>query len=142
MNQIIVISEDRPGVIAEISEAMAAANVNIETLAAETIGGTGVAILTVDRYDDALQALARTPFHAISEDAIVVQLDDKPGELARITRRFKEAQINLRSVRIIRRQGDKCFVALGTERTEDAMELTKDVRVTSLPALMPPDDGA
>lgn len=142
MNQIIVISEDRPGVMAEISEALAAANVNIETLAAETIGGTGVAILTVDRYDEALQALARTPFQAISEDAIVVQLDDKPGELARITRRFKDAQINLRSVRIIRRQGNKCLVALGTERTEEALELTKDVRVTARPALKPRGQGA
>ena len=39
MKQIIIISEDRPGVVAEISEAMAAASVNIETIAAETAAG-------------------------------------------------------------------------------------------------------
>ncbi|MBL7133856.1 MAG: ACT domain-containing protein [Phycisphaerae bacterium] len=132
MKQITIISEDRPGVMAEVAEAMAAAGVNIETLDAETIAGSGVIILTVDRYDAALQALARTPFKAVSEDAIVLQLDDKPGELARITRRFKEASINLRSVRIMRRDAasGKSIVAVSTERTEEAMALVKDVLIS------------
>ena len=130
MKQIIIVSEDRPGVVAEISQAMSDAGVNIETLAAETVGGSGVTILTVDRYDDALRALARTSFHAISEDAIVIQLDDKPGELARITRRFKDAEINLRSVRIIRREAGKSIVAVATERTDEALELLKDVVIS------------
>ena len=55
MKQIIIISEDRPGVVAEISEAMAAAGVNIETISAETVAGSGVTILTVDKYDEALK---------------------------------------------------------------------------------------
>jgi len=134
MKQIIIISEDRAGVAAEISEAMAAAGVNIETLAAETVGGSSITIMTVDKYDEGLRALAQTPFHAISEDAIVVQLDDRPGELARIMRRFKDANINLHSVRIIRRDptSGKSIVAVGTERTDEAMELLKDVMVTNL----------
>ncbi len=130
MKQIIIISEDRPGVVAEISEALAAAGVNIETLAAETVAGSGVTILTVDRYDEALRALAQTPFQAISEDAIVIRLDDKPGELARITHRFKDAQINLRSIRIIRREAGTCIVAVGTQRTKEAMDLLRDVLVS------------
>ena len=129
MKEIVIVSEDRPGVIAEISEALAEADVNIETLAAETVGGSAVTILTVDRYDEALRAIARTSFHAISEDAIVVQLDDKPGELARITRRFKDAQINLSSIRIVRRDAGKCVVAIATPRTKEAVDLVKDVMI-------------
>jgi hypothetical protein len=132
MKQIIIVSEDRPGVGAEITESLAAAGVNIETFTAETLGGSAVTILTVDRYDDALRALARAGLHAISENALVVQLDDRPGELARIMRRFKEANINVRSVRIVRRDGAKTIVAVGTERTDEAMELLKDVLVSSL----------
>jgi hypothetical protein len=132
MKQIIIVSEDRPGVGAAIAEAVAAAGVNIETFTAETLGGSAVTILTVDRYDDALRALARAGFHAISENALVVQLDDRPGELARIMRRFKEADINVRSVRIVRRDGAKTIVAVGAERTEEAMELLKDVLVSNL----------
>ncbi|MBN1909242.1 MAG: hypothetical protein JW818_05855 [Pirellulales bacterium] len=133
MKQIIIVSEDRPGVGAEIAEAMAAAGVNIETLAAETVAGSAIAIMTVDKYDEGLRALAQTPFHAISEEAIVVQLDDRPGELARIMRRFKEANINLHSVRIIRRDPEtgKSIVAVGTERTAETLALLKDVLVSN-----------
>lgn len=130
MKQITIVSESRPGVMAEIAEALAAAGVNIESLDAESMGDSGVIILTVDKYDEALRALARTPFHAISEDAIVVQLDDKPGELARVMRRFKDAQINLRSIHIIRRDAGKSIVAISTRRTEEAKELVKDLLIS------------
>ena len=130
MKQITIISEDRVGIVTEICEALAAARVNIESMDAETIGGSVVTKLTVDHYDDALRALAQTPFHAISEEAIVLQLEDKPGELARITRRFKDANISMRSVRIIRRANGYSIVAISTGRTEEAMELVRDVMVS------------
>jgi len=130
MKQITIISENRPGILAEITEAIAAAGVNLETIDVETIAGSAVAILTVDKYDDALRALERTPFKAVSEDAIVVKLEDRPGELARITRRFKEAKINMRSVRFLRRDQNQALVAISTERTAEAMELVKDVMIS------------
>ena len=130
MKQITIISDNRLGVVAEICETLAAARVNIESMDAETIGGSGITKLTVDHYDDALRALAQTPFHAISEEAIVLQLEDKPGELARITRRFRDANIGIRSVRIIRRATGTSIVAISTERTEEAMELVKDVIIS------------
>lgn len=130
MKQITVIAEDRPGLAADISGALAEVGVNIDTFTAEAANGAMVAILTVDRYDDALRALASKGFAAISEEAIVVQLKDRPGELARLTKRFKDANINLRSIRFVRRAGDVAYVAIGTERTREAMELVKDVIVS------------
>jgi len=53
-------------------------------------------------------------------------LEDKPGELARITRRFKDANINLRSVRILRRDSGKSIVAVSTESNAEAIELLKE----------------
>ncbi len=130
MKQITIVSENRPGILAEITEAIASAGVNLETIDVETIAGSAVAILTVDKYDAALRALEQTPFKAVSEDAIVVKLEDRPGELARITRRFKEAKINMRSVRFLRRDQNQALVAISTERTAEAMELVKDVMIS------------
>jgi hypothetical protein len=114
----------------KISELLADAEVNIETLDAEAVGSSSIINLTVDEYDAALRALSHSPFHAISEDALVVRLADKPGELARIMRRFNEAQLSLRSVRIIRRDQGSSIVAIATSRTKEAMELVKDVLVS------------
>ncbi len=130
MKEIFIVSENRPNMVAEITEALAEAGVNIEFLSAEIIGGSRVAILTVDHYDEALRALAKTPYQAISEDAILIQLDDKPGELARITRRFADAGIELRSIRILRYEGGTGIFAVAADRTEEAAELLKDVTIS------------
>ncbi len=130
MRQITIVVKDRPGLVADISELMLEAGVNIESIAAEGVGRSAAIVMTVDKYDAALQALRDTPFKAVSEYAILVKLDDKPGALAMISRRFKDAGINLRSIRTISRDGGKSIVAIGTERTKEAMALVKDVLIS------------
>ncbi len=130
MKQITIVTPSRPDVLADIAEIMASVNVNIETLDAETIGDSTVAIMTVDKYDIALAAFAGTHLRAISEEAIVVRLDDRPGELARITRRFREAGVALRSIRIVRRTGDTSIVAISADRSDEAMRLVEDILVS------------
>jgi hypothetical protein len=130
MKQITIVAEDRPGVAADISSALGAAGVNIETLDAEAFGSVMVTKLTADRYDEALRALTAAGFPAFSEDVLVVQIEDRPGELGRIMQRFKDANINLRSLRFIRRSGSTAFVAIGAERNERARELVRDVIVS------------
>jgi hypothetical protein len=130
MKEIFIVSDNRPNMVAEITEALANAGVNIEFLSAEIIGSSRVAFLTVDRYDEALQALARTPYKAVSEDALLIRLDDKPGELARIARRFKDANVELRSIRIIRYEGGIGIFAVAADQLEEAAELLKDVLIS------------
>ena len=131
MKQITIVSNNRPGLAAEITEALAAHNINIENIDAETAGDTAVAILTVDRYDDALNVLNTIPnIRAVSEDAILIRLADKPGALAEIARRFKDANINLRSLRFIHKDSGHGIVAICTERSEEALELVRDVLIS------------
>ena len=130
MKQITIVVKDRPGLLADISEAMVRAGVNIESIDAEQVGRSAAIIMSVDRYDVALRALAQTPFKAVSEDAILVKLDDRPGALAEIAHRFKEAGINLRSIRTLSRDSGTSIVAISTPRTEEAMKLVEDVLIS------------
>jgi histidine decarboxylase len=130
MKQIRIVTSDRPGLLAEITDAMASAGVNIEDLAAESTGNLAVIEMTVDRYDEALRVLARTPFRAITEDILILKLLDKPGALAEIARRFKDARINLRSARTIYRVAGDCVVAIDAERTDEAKALVRDVLIS------------
>jgi hypothetical protein len=130
MKQIVIVSEDRSDVVAEIADALAAASVNIEFLDAEVVGSSKVVVLSVDQYDVALKALAQTSLQAISEDALVIQLQDKPGELARITQRLRDAQIDVRSIRIIRREAGTGIVAVATDQNDEARKILADVLVS------------
>ena len=131
MKQITIVTQNRPGVVAEITEALAAENINIDSLVADGHAESGVIVLTVDRYDDALRVIARIPdITALTEDVILVLLEDKPGALAKIAKRFKEANINLRSIRIIRREKQQSLAAICTDRSDEAMQLVEDILVS------------
>ena len=129
MKQIIILTDDRPGAIAEICESLAAENINIESMDAETNLNKGVIIITVDKYDEALQVLRNGSFKAVSEESILIRLDDKPGELAQIAKRFKDADINLKSLRILNRDGAEAIVALIADDFNNAIKLVEDVQI-------------
>jgi len=129
MKQIIIPVPDRPGVVADVTEALAAAGVNIEDLDAEGAADKGVIILNVDRYDAALRALQEAGFRAITEDALVLKLLDEPGALAKVARRLGDASINIRSLRIAGRLGNEVLVTLVADRQDEARELVRDCLV-------------
>lgn len=131
MKQITIVSKNIPGIGAEIMSALAKENINIENMDVETFGDTAVAILNVDRYDDALCILNNMPnIRAISEDAILIRLENKPGALAEIARRFQDANINLRSLRFVHKDDQQGIIAICTERSEEALALVEDVLIS------------
>lgn len=129
MKQIIIPVPDRPGAVADLSEVLGGAGVNIEDLDAGGVDENGVVILTVDRYDDAVRALHEAGYRAITEDALVLRIRNEPGSLAKIARRLAEASINIRSLRIAKHLGEETLVTLVAERPEEARELLRDCLV-------------
>ena len=130
MKQITIVAENRPGMLAEITQALAAENINIEDVDAESYENFAIMILQVDRYDLALKIINQElGLKAVSEDVILVRLRDEPGALAHLSRRFSDAGINIRSIRIVQRGKDESLVAICTERSEDAMQLVEDILV-------------
>ncbi len=126
LREIFIVTPNRPGLVADISEVLGGHGINIESLDAEEVHGLATVVLTVDRYDDALRCLRNAGFDAVSEDALVVRIKDEPGSLARLSRRFKEAGINLRCLRILRRHQGLAWIALSTPSTEEAKALVED----------------
>ena len=131
MKQLSIISEKRLGIVTEITEALAAADINIETIDARQVDQFVVVVMTVDLYDRALQVIHKIKnTNIVTEDAILVKLVNEPGALAKIARRFTDAGIGLRSIRFIQRDSKYGLVAISTERTNAALELVSDVLVS------------
>ena len=129
MRQISIVTKSTPGVLVKITELMAARNINITDIEAESLGEMGVVVMTVDQYDMALKALRDAGFNAISEESLLVRIKDEPGALAKLAKRFGSAGINIRGIHIINRDGDNSIVAISTERTEDAIKIIEDILV-------------
>ena len=130
MKQISVVSHENQDITPGLAEALGAAGINIETLDIEHVDETFVVTLTVDRYDEALLVLQQSGFDAVSEDALLIRLVDEPGGLARIARRFRDADIQVRSLRLVRRGNGHAIVAVSVDRTQRACELVRDVLIS------------
>ena len=128
MKQIHIVSINRIGLIADLTEALAQAEINIDSVDAEQVGDNAVIVLNVDQYDRALQCLREIQgIQIVTEDAILVKLKNQPGALAQVARRFTDAGISVRSVRFIQRDDDFALVAISTDRTEAALALVADL---------------
>ena len=126
MKELAIVTEDKPGIVSDISTVLANQNINIESIDAEATQCHGVIILSVDKYDEALKTLNDASFTVYTEDTIVVEIPDEPGGLAKIARRFKDASLNMRSIRIIKREAGNSLVAIATDHTKETIKLVED----------------
>lgn len=127
MKQLTVLVPNQRGVAAEIASCLAERGVNIEEIDIEGVEDRGIIVLSVDRYDEALRALRDHGFRAITQDVLLVRLEDRPGALAAVAMRLKDAGIDLRSMHILRRDESGTIASLVASDPAKAAELLRDV---------------
>ena len=125
IERIIVMVKNDVGVLADITAAMADANVNILTVNTESAGETGIVILTTEDNDRALNALTMAGFKAIIDDALVIRLPDEPGALAKVADRFKDSGVNIHSLHILDRHAGYTTIALSADDRAKAETLVE-----------------
>ena len=134
MKILHVLAPNRPGVLARITEALAAAGVNIDAFDVETHNAEGIISLSVDKYDEALHVLRDLGYRAVTQDTLLIRLEDKPGALAKIAVRMKDAGLDLRSMHIVRRVGDHTIASLVASDNVRAAAILRDVLFVEPPA--------
>jgi hypothetical protein len=88
--------EDRPGILAELGEALGGAGINIEGFCGYRSDGTGIVHLLVDDATAARGALEGAGFAVQEErDVLVLDVEDRPGALGVVARRISNAKVSL-----------------------------------------------
>lgn len=97
-SEIVIETEDKPGVLAGIGELFGERGVNITAAAAFTQSGRGVFHFVVDDADGAKAALSDGGYTIVSiEEVLAISLDDRPGELGRFARKLAASGVNIKS---------------------------------------------
>ena len=121
--RIIVIVPDEPGSLARVTEVLGQADINIESIDGGSIGELGAITLQTSDDDAALHALLEADLRAITSDAIVFHLPDRPGALAGVARLFGNHQVNVRTIHIVHRLAGHAIVAVTTDDDDKARSL-------------------
>lgn len=131
MKQITILSQNRRDLIADVTQVLSESGINLDSITGRNFGEQSIATITTKSYDEALSILQKySDLQVISENALIVRIEDELGSLAKLARRFADAGINIRSVRFVERQDGYALVAISTERTEEALSLVQDILVS------------
>ena len=129
MKQLTVLVPNELGIAARLTACLAERGINIEEIEVESVADHGVVVLSVDRYDEALRALSDQGFRVITQDTLLVRLEDKPGALAAVALQLKDAGLDLRSMHILRRNDSGTTASLVCSDNAAAAEVLRDVLV-------------
>ncbi len=88
--------ENRPGTLADISEALGNAGINIEGICGFPCEGEGVGHLLVEDAAGARRAIEGARGKVTAErDVLILEIEDKPGGLGERARRIANAGVNV-----------------------------------------------
>jgi hypothetical protein len=93
---VTVTLQNKPGTLAQLCSALGKAGVNISALLAPEIRGRGKVRLLVDNLDKAKDALKAAKIRFGEEEAIGVELDNKPGALGEVAGKLAQVKINIK----------------------------------------------
>jgi hypothetical protein len=125
--QISVFLENKSGRLAEVTHALAGAEVNIRALSlAETVD-YGVLRLIVDRPKEAKTALAEAGFTVTETEVIAVAMPDRPGGLAGIVDLVTRRGLNIEDLyAFVGQRGENAVVIFRMDKAQEAIAVLQE----------------
>lgn len=112
-------AEDRPGVIASLADIISKAGINIDACAAISFNGKGVIYFTTNNPQAATDALNKAGTKFETHELLEINVQDKPGELAKISHSLSEAKINIHAMFMTMRK----TIILEVDQIEQAIKI-------------------
>jgi hypothetical protein len=96
VNNLIVETPDKVGMMAKVCSAISDAGVNIKAISAYVKEGKGYFMLLTDDNSKAEEALESGGFSVSQEEVVAVELENEVGAAKRMTKKLADAGVNLK----------------------------------------------
>jgi len=126
MKELLILAKDRIGLLADLSAALGLADINVESISADTMGDKAVIHLVVSDDKRGKEILEKKGFIVMSSDAIVVKVIDRPGELAKVAKILADAKVNVKNVQLLTKEGGLALFVFRVDSADKATKLLKD----------------
>jgi len=123
MREFRVTMTNRPGKLARVAMSLSRQGVSIKALAATTGGGHVALHLIGHDVESTRSALQSGAFQFEEQEVVVVLLEDKAGEIARVASRLGDAGINLNAVYLAGRADDMVEVVFAPDDVKKAKKV-------------------
>ena len=93
--QLAIFLDNRPGTLARVADALAAAKINIYAVTTSDTVDHSVIRLVVSDYRKAMHMFEEHGTLVVEDDVLLIDGSNKPGELARLAHRLADAKVNI-----------------------------------------------
>ncbi|MBI5046916.1 hypothetical protein HZC07_04270 [Candidatus Micrarchaeota archaeon] len=126
MKEITIIAGNDVGSLAAVAESLGSVGVNIEAISAYGLEGKAVFRIITSDVSTTLKALSKIPDVTINEaDTIIYKMNNRPGELGKLTRKLAQKSVSLESLYIVSRKPD--FTEIAIKPIEKDIARTKEI---------------
>jgi hypothetical protein len=121
--QFNVYVQNKPGEVARLAEALAKNAVNIRGISTDLGGECPMIHVITDDEASARRVLGSNGMEFEEKEVLIISMSDKPGELAKLTRKLARAGINVDSLYILASKTNDVQVAIGVDQRDKAQEM-------------------
>jgi len=133
VEQISVFLENKAGRLAELTQTLTEANVNIRALSLADTNEFGVLRLIVDDNEAAEAAIKKAGFTSGRTEVVAVEVEDRPGGLHFILKTLQNAGINVEYMyAFVQPSGKQAIMIFRFEKVPEATKLLQSKGVTVL----------
>ena len=126
MKHIVVVSEDKTGLLADISYLLGKAKVNMENVSIEVVGNKAIAHIFVKNEQKASQTLSANGYKVLTSDNIVLRIENKPGEFAKVAEMLKKEGIEIKNVNLLTKGSEHHVYSLITDKNRKSEKLLSE----------------
>jgi hypothetical protein len=125
MKEFKVFVADKPGELARVTEALSNAAVNIRAIASESKHESSFLRVVTSDVTTTEKALSQVGLKYDLSDILVLDLLDRPGELAKVSRRLARAGINVHSIYLLGSKNGRTEIAVVVDDPDRARTALK-----------------
>jgi len=130
MKEMTIVADDKVGLLADISYILSKAKINVESIHVDVVSGKSIITLGLSDSNKGREVLENAGFKIEETDALVIKLDDKPGELNRITTMLSKEGISINNVHVISKDGKNTVLSILVNQPKKASNMLKNNLIT------------
>ena len=131
VEQLSIFLENKAGRLAEVTAALAEANINIRALSLADTSDFGVLRLIVNDTHKAKESLKAKGFTVGETEVVAVEVPDKPGGLHNILESLQKANINVEYMyAFVQQSGNNAVMIFRFENVSEAVKLLQNSGIT------------
>lgn len=131
MKSITIVADDKVGLLADISYILAKSKVNIDAINVDVVGGKAIISLALSDPAKGKQVVEAAGYKCEDQNAVVIKLPDKPGELNRTTALLAKEGVNVQNVHMLSKDGANTVLSIVVDKPKRAALILQPLLITN-----------